>query len=61
MATYTPEKATTDTGATETSPKSKGTRPHTGPIARLLAQVSQLGKEYAEYQMESCNWRRMVL
>ena len=39
----------------------KGSEVHGGLIARLLARVSRLNGEYAEYQMEAGIWRKLAL
>ena len=37
------------------------TKLHSGPIARLLAQVSQWAGDYADYQLEKCAWRQLSI
>lgn len=55
MATLTPDKVTRETKE-QTNPKSHG-----GRIARLLAQVSRMSEDYAEYQMERGVWRKLAI
>ena len=59
MNTNTFEKTSTEPAPT--TPKSGGGKLHNSPVARLLEKVSKLSAEYAEYQLENCSSRRMVL
>ena len=61
MATSTPEKVTPNTGITEAPAAPQDTKVHTGPVARLLAHVSKWSSEYADYQMETCVWRKIAI
>ena len=36
-------------------------RLHRGPVARLLARVSRMSGEYADYQMETGVWRKLAI
>lgn len=36
-------------------------RLHRGPVARLLARVSRMSGEYADYQMEAGVWRKLAI
>ena len=46
---------------TPIAPKTSDGVKHTGPIARLLAEVSKMSDEYAKYQMETGVWRKLAL
>ena len=61
MANTTLEKSTPETGAVEARPEAQVGKLHKGPVARLLAKVSKLGGEYAEYQMEHCLSRKWTI
>ena len=61
MATFTPDKVSLDTATTVTSAAPQDAKAHTGPVARLLAKVSKLSDEYAEYQMETGTWRKLAI
>lgn len=58
MANLTVEKNTPDTG-TVVPVEPQEPRLHRGPVARLLAKVSRLTSEYADYQMEHCEERKL--
>ena len=36
-------------------------RLHRGPVTRLLARVSRMSGEYADYQMEAGVWRKLAI
>ena len=57
MGTSTPETVSPNPIATE----SQDIKSHPGPVARLLAKVSKLNGEYADYQMEAGIWRKLAL
>ena len=59
MATLTPDKVSPDTINVPTAPQDA--KAHTGPVARLLAKVSKLSDEYADYQMETGTWRKIAI
>ena len=59
MATFTPDKVSLDTTVTRAAPQDS--KAHTGPVARLLAKVSKLSDEYADYQMETGTWRKLAI
>ena len=59
MATFTPDKVSLDTNVTPATPQDA--KAHTGPVARLLAKVSKLSDEYADYQMETGTWRKLAI
>ena len=40
---------------------SEAGRLHRGPVARLLARVSRMSGEYADYQMEAGVWRKLAI
>ncbi len=64
MTTFTPDKVSPDKvslAAAEVRPAAPAAKPHTGPVARLLAQVSKLSSGYADYQMEQGVWRKLAL
>ena len=61
MATLTPDKVSLDSNAPEIPVEGQDSKLHTGPVARLLAQVSKLSGDYAEYQMEQGVWRKLAL
>ena len=61
MAVSVPHQVATDTGAPEVQFQARDSQPHTGPIARLLAKVSRLNSDYANYQMETGIWRKLAL
>jgi len=52
---------TSPDSATAHTPLAQDAKLHTGPVARLLAKVSKLSNDYADYQMESCAWRKMSI
>lgn len=41
--------------------ESESGRLHRGPVARLLARVSRMSGEYADYQMEAGVWRKLAI
>ena len=43
------------------TPKSGDGKLHTGPVARLLAQVSKSVGVYAHYRMEHCEERKLAI
>ena len=43
------------------TPKSGDGKLHTGPVARLLAQVSKSVETYAHYRMEHCEERKLAI
>lgn len=53
--------------AADTAADAAGGRPaesgrlHRGPVARLLARVSRMSGEYADYQMEAGVWRKLAI
>ena len=57
MSTHLSEKDS----QTPIAPKTSNGGKHTGPIARLLAEVSKMSDEYAKYQMETGVWRKLAL
>ena len=66
MATFTPDKVTPD--KVSSSPKTieipaatEGKKLHTGPIARLLDEVSKTVGIYAEYRVKDCLWRKLAI
>ena len=61
MVVNTIEKTTPESGAAEVQPEAREGKLHKGPVARLLAKVSKLGGEYAEYQMENCLSRKVAI
>ena len=42
-------------------PEAVGTKLRPGPIARLLGKASRLTSEYANYQMEHCEERKLAI
>ena len=42
-------------------PKSGESKPHVGAVARLLARFAKWSADYAEYQMEHVEERKMVI
>ena len=61
MAVSAPDKVTIDNGTPEAQPPAKVSRPHSGPVSRLLAKVSKWSMEYAEYHYDRCDWRRIAI
>ena len=61
MATFTPDKVIKDTNTAEIPAAERDTKLHTGPVARLLAQVSKWSSDYADYQMENGVWRKLAI
>ena len=61
MATFTPDKISRNSSASEIPTAERETKLHTGPVARLLAQVSKWSGEYADYQMENGVWRKLAI
>ncbi len=62
MATFTPDKVFPDTTAAAVFPAApQDFKAHTGLVARLLARVSKWSGDYADYQMESCVWRKLAI
>ena len=41
------------------TPSGGGAKVHSGPIARLLAQVSRLAEDHAAYKLSKCEWRQI--
>lgn len=60
MATASPTKVNPDI-TPETPAAPQDSKAHTGPVARLLARVSKWSGEYADYQMETCTWRKIAI
>ena len=42
-------------------PAAESGRLHRGPVSRLLARVSRMSGEYADYQMEAGVWRKLAI
>lgn len=42
-------------------PAAAAGRLHRGPVSRLLARVSRMSGEYADYQMEAGVWRKLAI
>ena len=61
MATLTPDKVSLDIATTDAPAAPQDAKAHTGPVARLLAKVSKLSDEYADYQMETGTWRKIAI
>ncbi len=61
MVTFTPNKVPEGTNTPEAPAAERDTKLHTGPVARLLAQVSKWSGEYADYQMENGVWRKLAI
>ena len=65
MATFTPDKVTTDASSSQAPPAAQDGKRHTGLVSRLLAKVSRWSGEYAEYkvahQLDQCDWRKISL
>ena len=61
MATFTPEKVTTDTAIHPVSAAEGKVKSQAGRMARLLARVSRWSDQYAEYEMERGVWRKLAL
>ncbi len=61
MATFTPDKVSQDTATTKFPAAPQDSEAHTGPVARLLARVSKGLGDYADYQMETCTWRKLAI
>ena len=59
MTTSTPTQDTPATGPEIAAPDAVNL--HTGPVARLLAQVSKSVGVYAHYRMERGVWRKLAL
>ncbi len=59
MADSIPEQVAA--GTPEVELQTKDSRPHNRPVSRLLAKVSKLSLEYADYHYEHCDWRRMAI
>ena len=59
MTTQT--KETTMTQVAPATPNDGNAKVHSGPIARLLASVSRLAEEHAEYKLSQCAWRRISI
>ena len=57
MNTSTIEKTSTEPKAAENRQRDLDSKVHTGPIARLLAQVSRAAEEHAAYKLSKCEWR----
>ena len=54
--------ADTEAGAAGGRPaEAEAGRLHRGPVARLLARVSRMSGEYADYQMEAGVWRKLAI
>ena len=61
MATFTPERISGNSGISEAPTQGSKSKPNGGPVARLLAKVSQMHGEYVEYQMDAGVWRKLAL
>ena len=57
MNTSTIEKTSTEPRTAENRPHDLDSKVHSGPIARLLAQVSKAAEEHAAYKLSKCQWR----
>ncbi len=64
MTTHTHGTTPAETVSPEIQMMLPDTKVRSGPVARILAKISKISKistEYAEYQLENCSSRRMVL
>ena len=61
MSTFTPDKVSLDATIAKAPAVERDTKLHTGPVARLLAQVSKWSGDYTDYQMEEGVWRKLAL
>ncbi len=61
MTTHTHEMTPAETVSPEIQMIVPDTKVRSGPVARILAKISKISTEYAEYQLENCSSRRMVL
>lgn len=58
MAELTMEKTTPETGV---RPVEQDSKPHAGPVARLLAGIARMAEEHAEYKLSKCDWRKISI
>ena len=61
MATFTPDKVSRNSNASDVPVEGRDSKLNTGPVARLLARVSKWSSDYAEYQMENGVWRKIAI
>ena len=61
MTANTIEKTSTEPATTTNRPEAQGAKLHKGPVARLLASVSRLAEEHAQYKLSKCDWRRISI
>lgn len=69
MTTMITDQVVPEANAADTEIDAAGDRPvasevgrlHRGPVARLLARVSRMSGEYADYQMEAGVWRKLAI
>ncbi len=59
MNTNTIEKTSTEITVDENQPEALEAKVHAGPVARLLAGLTKLAEEHAEYKLSKCEWRRI--
>lgn len=57
MNTSTIEKTSTEPKTAENRPMPSDAKLHSGPVARLLAQVTKVAEEHAAYKLSKCEWR----
>ena len=61
MNTSTIEKTSTEPKAAGNQPKTSDSKAHAGPVAKLLAQVTSMAQEYADYKVSKCDWRKISI
>ena len=61
MATFTLDKVSPEFNAAESPAEPQAAKLHAGPVARLMAQVSKMAGDYADYEMENGVWRKLAI
>ena len=59
MKTNVIEKTLTEITPADNRDKAREGNLHRGPVVRLLASVTRLAEEHAEYKLSRCEWRRI--
>ena len=61
MTAMITDKVIPEADAVAERPAAEAGRLHRGPVSRLLARVSRMSGEYADYQMEAGVWRKLAI
>ena len=61
MNTNTLDKTSPEPVAAGNRPATPDNKAHAGPVARLLAQVTSMAQEYADYKVSKCDWRKISI